>query len=221
MNLNLDYIYDYVLNLVLSKNLKEAENFLENIYFKKIRNIDFLNILGIIKYMYCDFKGAKYYFKESVTMEINNKAISFLDYMESEEFKLLEIKFKEGVNLIRDKEYNKSIKLLEEVYKLKGDLIEVRILLALLYGKMGEIDKASKFIEEAFFMDNSNFKIKEIYESLKEEEKEKEFELSFSENILNLILILNYRINSFYEEELRNRSDTIELLCEKLKSFEK
>ncbi|MFR4051778.1 MAG: hypothetical protein ACLT0B_05670, partial [Clostridium perfringens] len=69
-----------------------------------------------------------------------------------------------------------------------------------------------------------NYKIKEIYNEIKcdlvkDEEKEESEELAFSQSILNLIMILNYRINSFYEEELKYRNEEIKSLYEEIKTM--
>ena len=52
-----------------------------------------------------------------------------------------------------------------------------------------------------------------------DEEKEESEEVTFSESILNLIMILNYRINSFYEEELKYRNEEIKSLYEEIKTM--
>ena len=113
---------------------------------------------------------------------------------------------------------------LEEVNKRRSELIEVKILLALLYMTIDEKKKAFKNIESALSYDISNYKIKEIYNEIKcdlvkDEEKEESEELAFSQSILNLIMILNYRINSFYEEELKYRNEEIKSLYEEIKTM--
>ena len=87
-----------------------------------------------------------------------------------------------------------------------------------------EKNKAFKNIESALSYDISNYKIKEIYNEIKcdlakDEEKEESEEVTFSESILNLIMILNYRINSFYEEELKYRNEEIKSLYEEIKTM--
>ena len=49
---SLEGAYNNALDLILNKKLKEGEKLLEKIYGSGNINIDILNLLGIIKYMY-------------------------------------------------------------------------------------------------------------------------------------------------------------------------
>lgn len=223
----LEVVYNNALDLILNKKLKEGEKLLEKIHSSGNINIDILNLLGIIKYMYCDFYGAKKYWNESLKISFeDNKASEFIEDIESDDFKLISEKYKDSINLIEDKNYLQAIENLEEVNKRRSELIEVKILLALLYMTIDEKKKAFKNIESALSYDTSNYNIKEIYEEIKcdlskdrYEEKEESEELTFSQSILNLIMILNYRINSFYEEELKYRNEEIKSLYEEIKTM--
>ena len=178
-----------------------------------------------LDYMYCDFYGAKKYWNESLKISYeDNKASEFIEDIESDDFKLISEKYKDSISLIEDKNYLQAIENLEEVNKRRSELIEVKILLALLYMTIDEKKKAFKNIESALSYDISNYKIKEIYNEIKcdlvkDEEKEESEELAFSQSILNLIMILNYRINSFYEEELKYRNEEIKSLYEEIKTM--
>ncbi|WP_124041379.1 tetratricopeptide repeat protein [Clostridium perfringens] len=221
----LEGAYNNALDLILNKKLKEGEKLLEKIYGSGNINIDILNLLGIIKYMYYDFYGAKKYWNESLKVSCeDNKASEFIEDIESDDFKLISEKYIYSLNLIEDKNYSQAIEVLEEINKRRSELIEVKILLALLYMIIDEKNKAFKNIESALSYDISNYKIKEIYNEIKcdlakDEEKEESEELTFSESILNLIMILNYRINSFYEEELKYRNEEIKSLYEEIKTM--
>ncbi|MDK0811920.1 hypothetical protein P5E54_14325 [Clostridium perfringens] len=223
----LEVVYNNALDLILNKKLKEGEKLLEKIYGSGNINIDILNLLGIIKYMYCDFYGAKKYWNESLKISYeDNKASEFIEDIESDDFKLISEKYKDSISLIEDKNYLQAIENLEEINKRRSELIEVKIILALLYMTIDEKNKALKNIESALSYDTSNYKIKEIYDEIKcdlskgqYEEKEESEELTFSQSILNLIMILNYRINSFYEEELKYRNEEIKSLYEEIKTM--
>ena len=223
----LEVVYNNALDLILNKKLKEGENLLEKIHSSGNINIDILNLLGIIKYMYCDFYRAKKYWNESLKISYeDNKAYEFIGDIESDDFKLISEKYKDSISLIEDKDYLQAIENLEEINKRRSELIEVKTLLALLYMTIDEKKKAFKNIESALSYDTSNYKIKEIYDEIKcdlskgqDEEKEESEELTFSQSILNLIMILNYRINSFYEEELKYRNEEIKSLYEEIKTM--
>ena len=223
----LEVVYNNALDLILNKKLKEGENLLEKIHSSGNINIDILNLLGIIKYMYCDFYRAKKYWNESLKISYeDNKAYEFIGDIESDDFKLISEKYKDSISLIEDKDYLQAIENLEEINKRRSESIEVKTLLALLYMTIDEKKKAFKNIESALSYDTSNYKIKEIYDEIKcdlskgqDEEKEESEELTFSQSILNLIMILNYRINSFYEDELKYRNEEIKSLYEEIKTM--
>lgn len=223
----LEVVYNNALDLILNKKLKDGEKLLEKIYGSGNVNIDILNLLGIIKYMYCDFYGAKKYWNESLKISYeDNKASEFIEDIESDDFKLISEKYKGSISLIEDKNYLQAIENLEEINKRRSELIEVKILLSLLYMTIDEKNKAFKDIESALSYDTSNYKIKEIYDEIKcdlvkgkDKEKDESEELAFSQSILNLIMILNYRINSFYEEELKYRNEEIKSLYEEIKTM--
>ena len=86
----LEVVYNNALDLILNKKLKEGEKLLEKIYGSGNVNIDILNLLGIIKYMYCDFYRAKKYWNESLKISYeDNKAYEFIGDIESDDFKLI------------------------------------------------------------------------------------------------------------------------------------
>ncbi|EOU2051720.1 hypothetical protein C4D32_14730, partial [Clostridium perfringens] len=139
----LEVVYNNALDLILNKKLKEGEKLLEKIHSSGNVNIDILNLLGIIKYMYCDFYGAKKYWNESLKISYeDNKASEFIEDIESDDFKLISEKYKDSISLIEDKNYLQAIENLEEVNKRRSELIEVKILLALLYMTIDEKKKA-------------------------------------------------------------------------------
>ena len=220
----LEEVYDYVIYLVLNKRLKEAEAFIEKNSSIKSNNIDILNILGIIKYRYCDFKEAKKYFYESLNiLEEGNKAKYFLEDMEEPNFKIIEKKYKKALILIEEGQDKKAIELLEEINKERKDLIETKIFLSLLYGKAEDFNRGIYYIESALREDKSNYKIRFLYDQMMVDLNNinKCDELSFSESFFNLMLILNYKINSFYEEEIINKNKEIEILWEELEKIKK
>ena len=79
----------------------------------------------------------------------DNKASEFIEDIESDDFKLISEKYRDSLNLIEDKNYSQAIESVEEINKGRSELIEVKILLALLYMIIDEKNKAFKNIESA------------------------------------------------------------------------
>lgn len=220
----LNEIYIKALDLVSNKKLKAAEELLEGLYNNGNINIDILNILGIIKYLYCNFEKAKDFWNESLEISSeNNKAMEFLNDINKNDFSLINKEYIRSLDLIENKNYLKAIEILEEINRKRIELIEVKEILALLYMIIGEKTKGFEYISSALTCDISNNKIEsicnEINSDLDNDNESNILEFTYSESILNLIMILNYRINSFYEEELRYRNDEIKSLYDEIKNM--
>lgn len=222
----LEVIYDRALDLVANKRLKDGEELLEKIHKAGNVNIDILNILGIINYLYCNFEEAKKYWNESLEISYeNNKALEFINDINGEEFSFIKDRYIKSLILIENKNYLEAINLLEDIGSKRKELIEIKEILCLLYMIINNNAKAFENISNALECDNSNYRIKSIYYAVKKDLEEikgtrKEntslIELTSSEVVLNLIMILNYKINSFYEEELDYKNDEINKLVKKL-----
>lgn len=220
----LNEIYIKALDLVLNRKLKAGEELLEGLYNNGNINIDILNILGIIKYLYCNFEKAKDFWSKSLEISNeNNKAIEFLRDINENDFSLINKEYIRSLELIENKNYLKAIEILEEISRKRIELIEVKEILALLYMIIGEKTKGFEYISSVLKHDISNNKTESIYNEIKSDlDSDNEsniLEFTYSESILNLIMILNYRINSFYEEELKYRNDEIKSLYDEIKNM--
>lgn len=222
----LEVIYNKALDLVANKRLKDGEELLEKIHKTGNVNIDTLNVLGIINYLYCNFNEAKNYWSESLEISYeDNRALEFINDINSEEFNLIKEEYIESLSLVENKNYLEAINLLEDIGDKRKELIEVKEILALLYMLINDNAKAFKNISNALECDNSNYKIKSIYYEIKNDleklsnnykENDPVVEFTFSEVVLNLIMILNYKINSFYEEELAYKNEEISKLLKEV-----
>lgn len=219
-------IYNKALDLIANKRLRDGEELLEKIHKAGNINIDILNVLGIINYLYCNFDEAKKYWSESLEISFeDNKALEFINDINSEEFNLIKEEYIKSLSLIENKNYLEAINLLESIGDKRRELIEVKEILALLYMLINDNVKAFENISNALECDNSNCKMKSIYYEIKSDlekvsNKDKEnhsvVEFNFSEVVLNLIMILNYKINSFYEEELTYKNEEISKLIKEI-----
>lgn len=225
---NLNLIYDMALELIENKELSKGKELLEKIYNSGNRNIDGLNILGVISYLYCDFEEARKYWSESLELcEEGNEARKFLIDIESYDFQKLNEKYNKSLEFIENKNYEEAIGVIENINKERSEFIETKELLSLLYMVKNKKILALNNIKLAKEIDIANIKFDVIYESIKtnnscesvksEENNEERFSnFTVAEVVLNLIMILNYKINEFYGEELKNQNIRIEELEKRL-----
>lgn len=217
---NLNYIYEKALELIRNKRISEGRELLEKIYIAGNRNVDGLNILGVISYLYCEFEEAKKYWNESIELcDEYNEAYLFLDDINSHDFEILKNKYKESIEFIENENYEEAIKIIENIEAERNEFLETKEILSLLYMLKDKEVLALSKIKLAMDKDISNTKFKAIYESIKKDsisKDENEFlecdlalNFTFSEILLNLIMILNYKINEFYEEEIKLQNEKI------------
>lgn len=229
---NLNLIYNMALELIENKELSKGKELLEKIYNSGNRNIDGLNILGIISYLYCDFEEARRYWYESLELcEDGNEARNFLIDIESYDFQKLNEKYNKSLEFIENKNYEEAISIIEDINKERSEFIETKELLSLLYMVKNKKMLALNNIKLAKEIDIANIKFDVICESIKmnnsckstesKEDNEEGFSnFTVAEVILNLIMILNYKVNEFYGEELKNQNIRIEELEKRLEMKE-
>lgn len=218
---NLNLIYEKALELIENKRLSEGRELLEKIYISGNRNVDGLNILGVISCLYCEFEEAKKYWKESIELgDEYNEAYLFLDDINSSDFESLKDKYKKSIELIENENYEEAIKIIENIEEERKEFLETKEILSLLYMLKNKQALALSKIKLALDKDVSNIKFKSIYENIKNNITSKEekngsldydlaLNFTFSEVILNLIMILNYKINEVYEEEIKLQNEKI------------
>lgn len=228
---NFSFLYEKALGLISQKRLQDGKDILERLYNSGNVNKDILNLLGILSYIYCDFSKAKSYWVESLEVDsYENDAVNFIKDVENEEFNILEKNYYSSISLIEDKNYKDAINILEDIEEKRRDLIEVKELLSLLYMIKNKEYKAFDKIKRAIEIDKSNSGLKLIHENInsKIEEKNNLGDINYeiieesivSEVVLNLIMILNYKINDVYECEYNSQNEEIVRLKEILESKE-
>lgn len=228
---NFSFLYEKALELISKRRLQEGELILDRLYSLGNINKGILNILGILSYLYCNFESAKNYWSESLELDdYENEAAKFLDDMDSKEFNVLENSYYESIKLIEDKNYKEAIKVLESIDEKRSGLVEVKEMLSLLYMIENKSYMALDKIKIATKIDKSNEKLNLIYKNIESTiNKNSDFNdnsdeiierFTVSEVILNLIMILNYKINDIYEDEYKAGNEEISRLNQLLEKKE-
>ncbi|SFN79472.1 tetratricopeptide repeat protein [Proteiniclasticum ruminis] len=181
---------------------------------------DFLNLLGLLQHLLCDFEKATAAWQKSFSSQkTGNKAKEYLSYYSSEEFKTLREVYLEGERSLERKEYEKAYGIFELLLSGNRNLVGVPLKLAECALGMKEKEKARTHLEEVLLLDARNPRAKELLESLEYRSlgkgSEKTRTLLFSGILLLLFasLLFGFYRYSEMEKELKE----LKLLSEDLK----
>lgn len=151
--------YNNALDCVKDNKISKAVKLLEKCLRYYARDIESLNLMGICEYMLCNFDKAYFYWCKSLTYDTeNNRAGYYLDFLNSDEFKVLIEKYNLAIDNINNLKYEDAINLLKEITKLNTELVEPYIISGLCYYKLGKYDLAKEYIQCALSMDKENAK---------------------------------------------------------------
>ncbi|OBR94142.1 MULTISPECIES: tetratricopeptide repeat protein [Clostridium] len=146
---------DYVKNNKISKAVKLLEKCLK--YYAK--DVQTLNLMGICQYMLCNFDKSYFYWRKSLTYDMqNNRAGHYLNSLNSDEFKILIEKYNLAIDNINNLKYEDAINALKEINQLNKELIEPYVMIGLCYYGLVEYDSAKHYVQLALSMDRENVK---------------------------------------------------------------
>lgn len=142
-----------------SKNITEAVSNLNKSIELFSKDIDSLNLLGLIYYVKADFNKALRCWKDSLAVSSeNNVAINYLNYIESESFNRIIHIFNNGIEAYDTEDYYRCISVIKEVVEEAPDIIESYEILASCFVILGEYKKAKKWVNQIKRLDLTNEK---------------------------------------------------------------
>lgn len=192
--------YNCALKYLNDKQVLNAyEMLLKSINFYS-KDVDALNLLGLTCYMLCDFDKAKYYWAKSKSInEDNNRAIYYLNIMESEKFELLICEYNNAIDLIDKSNYKEAITKLDLIIDMDDDLIEPYAIIGLCYLALDDYNMAKSYIKKALSKDRNNIRylyyLDEINELIFSDKPNFNHKILFSASALLTIILLVLFIN--------------------------
>lgn len=137
--ISLDYIKNRNITLAIKTLVEGLE--INN------KDVDLLNILGLCFYKKCMFNEAKIVFERSLSITARNKAKRYLDYINSDNFKLLLVDYSEGIKALKNRELNKAKILFENIIKRENELIEPYCILTEICIYENKYEEAKAWLE--------------------------------------------------------------------------
>jgi len=218
--------YNEALNLANKNYFTTSTELIEKALELNPKDIDILNLRGLLKLLKCDFSKSFESFYTAMCYGNNDLSRKYVDILSSDEFKVFLGRYNHSIRFINEDLNQESIHILNNIIEEDPNLIEPYVILALLYDKIGNLKKKQYYLErlEKVDKDNSLFSNKKI-------DKEKEIEQVSNKKKINFIpyIILGtivvagmvYHINNKNKieklnEQLNKKNEKIEAIDKQL-----
>lgn len=213
--------YNEALNMIQRKFMTSAIDIIEEALELNPKDVDILNLKGLLKLLKCNFDEAFESFYKSSCYDDNELAKKYVNILSSEEFNIFLSRYNHAVRFVNNELYQESIQILENIRTEEPELIEPYLLLHLIYEKLGDNEKANEYMDKLREVDKDNLLFeKDIVKTPKKEEKKETPKKQKSHMPLyTLIAVLVLAIGALYlnnKKKLNHLNDQVAAKEEKL-----
>lgn len=214
--------YNEALNMIQRKFMTSAIDIIEEALELNPKDVDILNLKGLLKLLKCNFDEAFESFYKSSCYDNNELAKKYVNILSSEEFNIFLSRYNHAVRFVNNELYQESIQILENIRTEEPELIEPYLLLHLIYEKLGDNQKANEYMDKLREVDKDNLLFeKEIVKTPKKEEEKKEAPKKQKSHmpLYTLIAVLVLAIGALYlnnKKKLNHLNDQVAAKEEKL-----
>lgn len=213
--------YNEALNMIQRKFMTSAIDIIEEALELNPKDVDILNLKGLLKLLKCNFDEAFESFYKSSCYDNNELAKKYVNILSSEEFNIFLSRYNHAVRFVNNELYQESIQILENIRTEEPELIEPYLLLHLIYEKLGDNEKANEYMDKLREVDKDNLLFeKDIVKTPKKEEKKEAPKKQKSHMPLyTLIAVLVLAIGALYlnnKKKLNHLNDQVAAKEEKL-----
>lgn len=161
--------YNNALDLSIKGYLTSAYELIEKAIEINPKDVDILNLKGLLTLLKCDFAKAFESFYTAMCYGNNELSRKYVDMLSSDEFKVFLGRYNHSIRFINEEMNQESIHILENMIDDDPDLIEPYIILSLIYDKIGNVKKREHYLSRLREVDKDN----PLFEKKKEEKEEK------------------------------------------------
>ncbi|GIM32629.1 tetratricopeptide repeat protein [Paraclostridium bifermentans] len=214
--------YNEALNMIQRKFMTSAIDIIEEALELNPKDVDILNLKGLLKLLKCNFDEAFESFYKSSCYDNNELAKKYVNILSSEEFNIFLSRYNHAVRFVNNELYQESIQILENIRTEEPELIEPYLLLHLIYEKLGDNVKANEYMDKLREVDKDNLLFeKEIVKTPKKEEEKKEAPKKQKSHmpLYTLIAVLVLAIGALYlnnKKKMNHLNDQVAAKEEKL-----
>lgn len=214
--------YNEALNMIQRKFMTSAIDIIEEALELNPKDVDILNLKGLLKLLKCNFDEAFESFYKSSCYDNNELAKKYVNILSSEEFNIFLSRYNHAVRFVNNELYQESIQILENIRTEEPELIEPYLILHLIYEKLGDNEKANEYMDKLREVDKDNLLFeKDIVKTPKKEEEKKEAPKKQKSHmpLYTLIAVLVLAIGALYlnnKKKMNHLNDQVAAKEEKL-----
>ena len=136
--------YNEALNLASRNYITTATEIIEKALELNPKDVDILNLRGLLKLLKCDFSKSFESFYTAMCYGNNELSRKYVDILSSDEFKVFLGRYNHSIRFINEDLNQESIHILNNIIEEDPNLIEPYVILTLLYDKIGNLKKRSE-----------------------------------------------------------------------------
>ncbi|MBO3446028.1 tetratricopeptide repeat protein [Clostridium sp. CCUG 7971] len=156
--------YNNALDLAEKNYITSACDIVEKALEVNPKDVDILNLKGLLKLLKCDFSRAFESFYTGMCYGNNELSRKYVDMLSSEDFNVFLRRYNHSIRFINEELNQESIQILDNIIDENPELIEPYVILSLLYDKLENIKKREIYLHKLREIDKDN----EIFEENKE-----------------------------------------------------
>ena len=163
--------YNEALNMLEKDFINSASDMIDEALELNPKDVDILNLKGLVKVLKCDFDQAFESFYKSLCYGNNELSKKYVSILASDNFGIFLSRYNHAIRFINKGLNEESIQIFENITTEQPDLIEPYLLLHLIYNKLGNENKSNEYLNILKYIDKDNpmFDIKENIQDVQEE----------------------------------------------------
>ena len=148
--------YNNSLELASRGYITKAIELIESALEINPKDMDILNLRGLLKLLKCDFSKSFESFYTALCYGNNDLSKKYVDLLSSEEFKIFLGRYNHSIRFINEELNQESIHILNNIIDEEPELIEPYVILYLLYNKLDNYEKKEYYLEKIRQIDKDN-----------------------------------------------------------------
>lgn len=148
--------YNNALDLAHRNYISKALEFAESALKINPKDVDILNLKGLLCLLKCDFSKAFESFYTGQCYGNNELSRKYVTLLSSKDFKIFLERYNHSIRFINEELTEESIEIFDSLILEEPDLIEPYVISILLYDKMGNLEKKRDLLADLRCVDRDN-----------------------------------------------------------------
>ncbi|WP_038299022.1 tetratricopeptide repeat protein [Metaclostridioides mangenotii] len=149
-------LYNNALSLASVNYITGAEKLIDKAYKIYNRDVDILNLRGIIKLLKCDFSQSFNSFYISSAYKDVSISKKYIDIFTSDEFEVFLERYNHAVRFINEGLNYEAIEILENLVEEEPEFLNPYVMLSLMFNKIDKYEKSNLVLDKLRYVDRDN-----------------------------------------------------------------